>query len=110
MTLTLAYVYDTRLFIIRENAPYAATCLNLDLDKKKTRWAATWLVTFNLSKTETLLIPRKLNAIQHIGVGSFSILGRGGGQIPAQPISILGGGGLPKVHIRMRALVCTHMC
>ena len=54
---------DTCLFIIVENAPFAATCLNLDLDKI-TWWAATWLVTFNPSKTEALLLSRNLNTIQ----------------------------------------------
>ena len=39
-------------------------------------------------------------------------IGWGGGAYPAKPTSILGGGVLPKVHIRMRAHahVCTHMC
>ena len=39
--------------------------------------------------------------VDYIDVGSFSILG-------ARPST--GGGVLPKVHIRMRAHVCTHMC
>ena len=55
---------DTSLFILVDNAPYAAACLNFDLDRI-TRWAAYWLVTFNPSKTEALLLLRKLNAIQH---------------------------------------------
>ena len=55
---------DTSLFIIVENAPYAATSLHLDYDKI-TRWAATWFVTFNPYKTETLLLSRKLNTMQH---------------------------------------------
>ena len=55
---------DTSLFIIVDNAPYAAACLNFDLDRI-TRWAATWLVTFNPSKTEALLLSRKLNTIHH---------------------------------------------
>ena len=50
---------DTSLFIIVENAPYAATCLNLGLDKIS-RWAATWRV-----QTEALLLFRKLNTIQN---------------------------------------------
>ena len=53
---------DTCLFIIIDNAPYAAACLNFD---KITRWAATWLVTFNPSKTEAILLSRKLNTLQH---------------------------------------------
>ena len=55
---------DTSLFIIVDNAPYAAACLNFDLDRI-TQWAATWLVTFNPSKTEALLLSRKLNTIHH---------------------------------------------
>ena len=34
---------DTSLFINLDNVPYAATCLNSDLDKI-TGWASTWLV------------------------------------------------------------------
>ena len=55
---------DTSLFIIVDNAPDAAARLNSDLDKI-TRWAAMWLVTFNPSKTEALLLSRKLNNLQH---------------------------------------------
>ena len=55
---------DTSLFIIVDNAPYATACLNFDLDRI-TRWATTWLVTFNLSKTEALILSRKLNTIHH---------------------------------------------
>ena len=36
----------------------------LSLDKI-TRWVTTWLVTFNPSKTEALLLSRKLNTLQH---------------------------------------------
>ena len=54
----------TSLFIIVDNAPYAAACLNFDLDRI-TRWTATWLVTFNPSKREALLLSRKLNDIHH---------------------------------------------
>ena len=55
---------DTSLFIIVDNAPDAAACLNSDLDRI-TRWAAMWLVSFNPSKTEALLLSRKLNNLQH---------------------------------------------
>ena len=55
---------DTSLFIIVENPVLSANCLNRDLDKIK-RWATTWLVSFNPSKTETLLISRKVNRPQH---------------------------------------------
>ena len=55
---------DTSLFIIVENPVLSADCLNRDLDKIK-QWATTWLVSFNPSKTETLLISRKVNRPQH---------------------------------------------
>ena len=45
---------DTSLFIIVDNPTTAADCLNLDLNKIS-QWAATWLVTFNPTKTEALL-------------------------------------------------------
>ena len=54
---------DTGLFIIVENPVLSADCLNRDLDKIK-QWATTWLVSFNPSKTETLLISRKVNRPQ----------------------------------------------
>ena len=55
---------DTSLFIIVENPVLSADCLNRDLDKIK-QWATRWLVSFNPSKTETLLISRKINRPQH---------------------------------------------
>ena len=55
---------DTSLFIIVENSVITADCLNRDLDKMK-QWATTWLVSFNPSITETLLISRKVNRPQH---------------------------------------------
>ena len=58
------FANDISLFIIVDNAPDAAACLKSDLGKI-TRWAATWLVIFNPSKTEALLLSRKLNALQH---------------------------------------------
>ena len=45
---------DTSLFIIVDNPITAANCLNTDLNKIS-RWAATWLVTFNPTKTEAIL-------------------------------------------------------
>ena len=42
----------------------AAGCINADLGKISA-WASTWLVTFNPSKTETLLVSRKLNRLPH---------------------------------------------
>ena len=55
---------DTSLYIIVENPLSAAECLNIDLDKI-THWAETWLVSFNPTKTESLLISRKVNKPQH---------------------------------------------
>ena len=49
---------DTSLFLIVDNPTTAALCLNSDLEKIS-RWAAIWLVTFNPSKNESLLISRK---------------------------------------------------
>ena len=55
---------DTSLFIIVDDPVTAAGCINTDLDRIS-KWASTWLVTFNPSKTETLLISRKLNRPVH---------------------------------------------
>ena len=55
---------DTSLFIIVEDAITAAACLNNDPDKIS-QWAAKWMVTFNPSKTESLLISRKTNKVRH---------------------------------------------
>ena len=55
---------DTSLYIIVEDPVVAANCLNLDLNKI-TRWAATWLVSFNPSKTESIIISRKSNKNRH---------------------------------------------
>ena len=51
---------DTSLFIIVDDPVTAAGCINADLGRIS-NWTSTWLVTFNPSKTETLLISRKLN-------------------------------------------------
>ena len=51
---------DTSLFIIVDDPVTAAGCINADLDKISA-WALAWLVTFNPTKTETLLVSRKLN-------------------------------------------------
>ena len=50
---------DTSLYIIFENPIQAATILNSDLSQILT-WASNWLVTFNPSKTESLLFSRKI--------------------------------------------------
>ncbi|MCG8032736.1 MAG: hypothetical protein JAZ03_11255 [Candidatus Thiodiazotropha taylori] len=55
---------DTSLFIVVNDPVNAADCLNSDLEKVS-HWASTWLVTFNPSKSESLLISRKVNRPQH---------------------------------------------
>lgn len=55
---------DTSFFIIVNNPLTAPEILNTDLDKIS-QWAATWLVTFNPTKTEALLFSRKLNRPHH---------------------------------------------
>ena len=45
---------DTSLYIIVDNPVTAANCLNIDLERIS-KWAATWLVAFNPTKTESLL-------------------------------------------------------
>ena len=55
---------DTSLSIIVENPVMAAACLNTDL-LKLSHWAATWLVLFNPTKTESLIFSRKLNKPLH---------------------------------------------
>ena len=48
---------DTSLYIIVEDPVVAANCLNSDL--------ATWLLSFNLTETESIIISRKLNTNRH---------------------------------------------
>ena len=55
---------NTSLCIIVEHPGAAADILNLDLEKI-CRWAQTWLVRFNPTKTETLLISHKINKPVH---------------------------------------------
>ena len=55
---------DTSLFIIVEDPLAAAGSLNTDLDRIS-QWAATWLVSFNPAKTESLFISRKVNRPYH---------------------------------------------
>lgn len=49
---------DTSLYIIVDNPDAAARTLNTDLDTIH-NWAETWLVKFNPSKSESLLVSRK---------------------------------------------------
>ncbi|MES9992837.1 MAG: reverse transcriptase domain-containing protein, partial [Candidatus Thiodiazotropha sp.] len=55
---------DTSLFIIVDDPATAAGYINTDLTKIST-WASTWLVTFNPSKTKSLLVSRKINRPVH---------------------------------------------
>ena len=55
---------DTSLYIIVETPQSAALKLNNDLSKIKA-WASKWLVTFNPSQSESLLISRKRSHINH---------------------------------------------
>ena len=55
---------DTSLFIIVDDPITSAARLNTDLDKIS-RWAITWLVTFNPTKSESFLVSRKLNRPIH---------------------------------------------
>ena len=55
---------DTSLYIIAETPQSTALKLNNDLSKIKAR-ASKWLVIFNPSKSESLLISRKRSNINH---------------------------------------------
>ncbi len=54
---------DTSLYIIVEDPTTSAISLNDDL-KTIHQWSLNWLVTFNPSKTETMIFSRKLNKPQ----------------------------------------------
>ena len=55
---------DTSLYIIVDDPLDAAITLNSDLSRIH-RWASQWLVTFNPSKSESLLFTRKVNKLYH---------------------------------------------
>ena len=55
---------DTSLYIVVDNPLVAAETLNADLEKIS-RWAATWLVTFNPNKSVALLLSRKVGHPLH---------------------------------------------
>ena len=57
------YADDSILFSIEDNSALTAEKLNADLEKI-TAWAKQWLITFNPTKTENLLISRKPNMPQ----------------------------------------------
>ena len=58
---------DTSLFIIVDDPVTSAARLNTDLEKIS-RWAITWLVTFNPTKSESFLVSRKVNRLIHPNV------------------------------------------
>ena len=58
---------DTGLFIVVDDPIASANTLNADL-LKITNWADRWLVKFNPTKTESLLLSRKSNPINHPSV------------------------------------------
>ena len=58
---------DTSFYIIVEDPVVAANCLNSDLNKI-TQWAATWLVSFNPTKTEYIIISQKSNRNRHSSI------------------------------------------
>ena len=51
---------DTSLYIVVDTPNNAACLMKTDLEKI-TNWSNKWLVTFNLAKTESLLLSRKIN-------------------------------------------------
>lgn len=53
---------DTSLYIVIENPFTAAQQLQTDIHKITT-WADTWLVTFNPSKSESLIVSRKQDSL-----------------------------------------------
>ena len=55
---------DTSLYIIVDNPIQAAETLNTDLAKIHA-WASKWLVTFNPSKSESIILSRKTNKPLH---------------------------------------------
>ena len=55
---------DTSLYIVVPDPITAAGIINTDITKIS-KWAKTWLVTFNPLKTESLLISRKLHQQAH---------------------------------------------
>lgn len=55
---------DTSLYLIVDFPDSAAQILNADL-LRIGKWADKWLVNYNPNKTETLLLSRKINRINH---------------------------------------------
>ena len=55
---------DTSLYLIVEHPDVTEQLLNIDLETIA-KWAKLWLVTFNPTESESLLISRKVNAPIH---------------------------------------------
>ena len=58
------FAHDTSLYIIVDDPLDAAIKLNADLSRID-MWASLWLVTFNPSKSESLIFSRKVNKPYH---------------------------------------------
>ena len=58
------FTNDASLYLIVEHPEVTAQLLNIDLETIA-KWAKLWLVTFNPTKSESLLISRKVNAPIH---------------------------------------------
>ncbi|MCG8111690.1 MAG: reverse transcriptase family protein, partial [Candidatus Thiodiazotropha taylori] len=55
---------DTSLYFVVDSPQNAVNILNNDLSTIS-EWAKTWLVSFNTSKTVSMVISRKVNPVQH---------------------------------------------
>ena len=55
---------DKSVYLIVEHPDVTAQLLNIDLETIA-KWAKLWLVTFNPTKSESLLISRKVNVPIH---------------------------------------------
>ena len=64
MQIICFFADDTSLYLIVEHPDVTAQLLNIDLETIA-KWAKLWLVTFNPSKSESLLISRKVNVPIH---------------------------------------------
>ena len=62
---------DTSLSVTVDDIPESAATLNSDLSKI-CKWAQTWLVSFNPSKTESMIISRKINKPIHPSINMLN--------------------------------------
>ena len=61
------FANDTSLYIIVDTPVNTVQKLNADLSKIN-NWATRWLVTFNPSKTESMIISRKRSIANHLSL------------------------------------------